>query len=199
MKAVMPQVPQHLLDQRARSGADRWDEMWEGVLHMPPVPNREHQDVAKDLMIWLETHWAGPLGNRVHGPINLASPGGWPHDYRIPDLVLLTPDRFEIDHNEYFEGAPTVVIGIRSPGDETIEKMPFYAKLGVPETWIIDRDTRVPELYVLRESQYQRRPPGDGGWLESAVTGIRVRAEPEDKLAIQLGGDEATREVLPKS
>ena len=198
MKAVMPQVPQHILDQRARTGADRWDEMWEGVLHMPPVPNREHQDVAKDLMIWLETHWARRLGNRVHGPINLASPGGWPNDYRIPDLVLLTPDRFDIDRNEYFEGAPTVVIEVRSPGDETMDKMPFYAKLGVPEMWIIDRDTRAPDLYVLREGQYQQQSPGADGWLQSAATGIRLRAESGSRLTIQLGGDERTRQLLPE-
>ena len=95
MKAVFPEVPQHVLDHRSRTGADMWDEMWEGVLHMPPVPNREHQDLALTLAFWLRTHWAVPRGNRVHGPINVASPGGWPNDYRIPDLVLLTPERFE--------------------------------------------------------------------------------------------------------
>jgi Uma2 family endonuclease len=174
-----------------------WDEMWEGVLHMPPVPNREHQDLALTLAFWLRTHWAVPRGNRVHGPINLASPGGWPNDYRIPDLVLLTPDRFEIDHNEYFEGAPTVVIEIRSPGDETIEKMPFYARLGVPEMWIIDRDTKVPEIYALREGKYDRQPPDADGWLDSAATGIRLRAEPAGKLTIQLGQDDRTRQGLP--
>jgi len=199
MKAVMSEVPQHILDQRARTGADRWDEMWEGVLHMPPMPNREHQDVARDLMIWLETKWARPLGNRVHGPINLASPGGWPNNYRIPDLVLLIPDRFGIDRNEYFEGPPTVVIEIRSPGDETIEKMPFYARLGVPELWIVDRDTKAPELYVLEKGEYQEQSPGTDGWLESAATGIRLRAEPDEKLAIQLGENPQTRQVLPES
>ena len=199
MKAVMPQVPQQILDQRARTGAERWDEMWEGVLHMPPVPNREHQDLALDLAFWLRAYWANPLGNRVHGPINLASPGGWPNDYRIPDLVLLTSDRFDIDRNEYFEGAPTVVIEIRSPGDETMEKMPFYAKLGVPEMWVIDRDTRAPELYVLHEEQYRQQSPGGDGWLQSVATGIRLRAEPDDKLAIQLGAEQGTRRVLPES
>jgi Uma2 family endonuclease len=198
MKGVMPEVPQHVLDHRARTGANRWDEMWEGVLHMPPVPNREHQDVAKALIIWIQTHWAAPLGNRVHGPINLASPGGWPSDYRIPDLVLLTPDRFGIDHNEYFEGFPTVVVEIRSPGDETMDKMPFYARLGVPELWIIDRDTRRAELYVLRESQYNERSPGPDGWLHSAATGIRLRTEPASRLAIQLGDDASTRQLLPE-
>lgn len=197
MKAVMSEVPQQILDQRSRTGANRWDEMWEGVLHMPPMPNREHQDLAKALMIWLETRWALPLGNRVHGPINLASPGGWPNAYRIPDLVLLTPDRFGIDRNEYFEGPPSVVIEIRSPGDETVEKMPFYANLGCPELWIIDRDTKAPELHVLQEGRYQRQSPGTDGWLVSGATGIRLRAEPGNKLAIQLGDDPGTKQVLP--
>ena len=197
MKGVFPEVPQHILDQRARTGLDRWDEMWERVLHMPPTPNREHQDLTALLAIWIEVHWAKPRGNRVHMQINVSSPGGWPNDYRIADLVLLTPDRFQIDHNEYFEGAPTAVIEIRSPGDETMEKMPFYANLGVPELWIIDRDTKAPQLHVLREGRYQQLPPDQAGWLRSAATGIRLHPEPGTKLAIQLGDDQSTRQLLP--
>ena len=53
MKAVIADVPQHLLDSRARNGADQWDEMWEGVLHMPPAPNREHQGLEWELETWL--------------------------------------------------------------------------------------------------------------------------------------------------
>jgi Uma2 family endonuclease len=60
----------------------------------------------------------------------VAPPGGWPDNHRIPDLVLLTPARFAIDRNEYFEGAPDVVVEIRSPGDESYEKRDFYAALG---------------------------------------------------------------------
>ena len=40
MKAVISEIPQHLLDERAAAGLDRWDEMWEGILHIPPMPNR---------------------------------------------------------------------------------------------------------------------------------------------------------------
>jgi Uma2 family endonuclease len=197
MKAVMPNVPQHILQQRARTGADRWDEVWEGVLHMPPAPSLEHQDLTAGLVGWLRTHWATAQGNRVHMEVNLAPPGGWPNDYRIPDLLLLTPESFGIDRNEYFEGAPTVVIEIRSPGDETIEKMPFSAQLGVPEVWIVDRDTKAPELYLLRERQYRRQPPGADGWLPSAATGIRLRGEPGNRLSIQIADDDRTRQLLP--
>ena len=198
MKGVMSAVPQYVLEWRARTGAEMWDEMWEGVLHMPPVPNRTHQDMQGELYSWLLLHWAHPRGNKVHPPINLASVGGWPHDYRIPDLVLLTPDRFGIDHNEYFEGPPTVVVEIRSPGDETKEKMPFYAALGVPEVWVIDRDTKAPELYVLRGSQYQQQAPDEDGWVQSSATGVRLRGEPNGKLALQLADDPSTKRLLPE-
>jgi Uma2 family endonuclease len=198
MKACLCEVPPHLTEWRKRTGADMWDEMWEGVLHMPPVPNREHQDFQWALETWLRTFWARPGGNRVHHEINLASVGGWPNNYRIPDLLLLTPDRFAIDKNEYFEGPPAVVVEIRSPDDESYEKLSFYAKLGVPEAWIIDRDTRAPEIYVLVAGDYQKQSPGADGWIRSAATAIQLRGESGRKLAIQLAGNQTTRRLLPE-
>jgi hypothetical protein len=41
----MARVPSDLLAWRKTTGADRFDEMWEGVLHMVAAPNREHQDL----------------------------------------------------------------------------------------------------------------------------------------------------------
>src|SRR5208283_3482528 len=128
MQAFMPTLLPDVAALRKQTGADRWDEVWEGVLHMPPMPNRHHQDLEFELQAFLRLHWAKPRGARVHQGINLAAPGGWPNkNYRVPDLLLLTPDRFFIDHNEYFEGAPNGVIEIHSPGDEAYDKLPFYA------------------------------------------------------------------------
>jgi Uma2 family endonuclease len=198
MKAVMPDVPAHILQWRKTTGAYYWDEMWEGVLHMTPVPNRRHQDFQRALLGWLHSFWAQPRGCKVYPPINIASPGGWPNNYRIPDLVLLTPDRFHIDHDEYFEGAPTVVVEIHSRGDESYEKLAFYAHLGVPEVWIIDRDTKVPQLFVLSGEAYQDQSAGPDGWLASAATGVLFRAAPDDKLAIRLADQPETPRLLPE-
>ena len=120
MRAVMPEVPPDILAWRKRTGADRWDEMWEGVLHMALLPNREHQDLEWAMEHYVRRHWAQPRRAKVYHNINLAAPGGWPNNYRIPDLLLLTLERFAIDRNEYFEGAPAVVVEIRSPGDESV-------------------------------------------------------------------------------
>jgi Uma2 family endonuclease len=198
MKAVMPEVPQHVLQWRKRTGADQWDEMWEGVLHMPPAPNREQPELEGDVEAWLRVNWSRPRGNKVYHQINLASEGGWTTNYRIPDLVLLTPDRFHIDHNEYFEGAPTVVVEIHSAGDEAYDKMPFYAKLGVPEVWIIDRDTRVPEVFLLEGDRYERQAPDAEGWIPSVATGIQLRAHAAERLALQITGDPGTLGIVPE-
>lgn len=199
MKAVMPCVPPEILAWRKRTGADRWDEMWEGVLHMVPMPNREHQDLEGAMETYLRLHWARPRRSKVYHNINLASPGGWPNDYRIPDLVLLSPERFDIDYNEYFEGAPDVIIEIRSPDDETYEKLGFYAALGVPEVWIVDRDSKQPEMYILAGDHYAKKAADREGWLRSEQTGIELRAGKSGKLTMRLEGDEATCEELPEN
>jgi Uma2 family endonuclease len=198
MRAVMPVLLPDLADQRRRSGADRWDEMWDGVLHMPPMPNRFHQDLEWALETYLRQVWAPTSRWRVTHQINLASPGGWPNDYRIPDLVMLSPARFAIDKNEYFEGAPDVVIEIRSPDDETYEKFDFYAKLGVPEVWVIDRDTRAPEVYLLRGKRYRKQRSAQGGWIRSPATGIELSLSASGKLAVRIKGDQSSNRELPE-
>lgn len=198
MKAVMPEIPPHILEWRKRTGIDIWDEMWEGVLHIPPSPNLYHQDFQWELENWLRMFWARPLSNKVYHEINVASVGGRPHNYRIPDLVLLTPDCFDINRIEYFEGAPAVVVEIHSPGDETFEKLPFYAQLGVPEVWVIDRDTKELTLYHLNSGEYEEQPPHSAGWRHSVATGIRFHPESANKIALQMGEDQSTRRVLPE-
>jgi Uma2 family endonuclease len=198
MKAFLAEVPEMLLQWRTRSGADKWDEMWEGVLHMPPMPNREHQNFEFELEAWLREHWARPRGNKVYHAINLSGRTDWTQDYRIPDLVLLTAARLDIDRNEYFQGPPEVVVEIHSPGDEAYEKLPFYAQLGVPEVWILDRDAKTPEVHVLEAGEYRPRASDATGWTLSPATGIEMRAESGAKLAIRLAGQPETLALVPE-
>ena len=79
--------------------------------------------------------------------------------------------RPEVRTRRGVEGAPEVVIEILSPEDETYEKLPFYERMRTREVWIIDPETRKPELYVLRRERLRRvsTPP-----LRSAVLGITL-------------------------
>jgi len=119
MKLVASVIPPGLLEWRRRIGADGHDEMWEGVLHMKPVPSGKHQDLVIELVTWLRAQWARPRGGKAFNERNVAAPAAWPNDYRVPDVVLLTPDRYELDQDTHIAGDPTVVVEIRSPDDES--------------------------------------------------------------------------------
>ncbi len=187
MKGVMTEVPPHLLAWRRRTGAAAFDEMWEGVLHMTPSPSRTHQSLVLEMAMWLNRYWAEPNDCRVYHQLNVAERGAWPDNYRIPDLVLLTPERFAIDRDLYLDGGPDVVVEVRSPDDETYEKLAFYAQIGVREAWVVDRDTKRPEMYELRDGELRAVAADGEGWLSSRATGVQLRVSPEGKLRLRAG------------
>ena len=179
MRAVVAEFPPHWLAERKRSGAHRFDEFWDGVLHIPPHRTTRYADFVLDLARFLEAGWATPAGALVLHGVNVTTPAdaaNWLHNFRIADVVLLDRDRLHLDRNEYVIGPPLVTAMVRSPGDETYEKFPFYADLGVPEVWVFDRDTRAPELYALAAGPTYRRIDADAdGWHLSPATGVAFR------------------------
>ena len=166
---------------------------------MPPMANWNHQDLEWGMETFLRLRWAKPNHAKVRHQVNVAPPGGWPdRNYRIPDLILVTAGNFDLNRGEYFEGAPDVAIEIYSPGDESYDKLDFYAELGVPAVWIIHRDTKEPEIFVLKRGRYRKIQPQANGWLRSLATGIELKKGKPGKLAMQLAGDDSTREDLPE-
>lgn len=199
MKLYAAEAPPGLLEERHRLGHDRYDEMWEGVVHMNAVPHRDHQVLGSQLFVWLYLRWRRAPQCEVYPERNIALPSGWPNDYRIPDLVLTTDERAEYDRGTYIEGPPLVCIEIHSPHDEAYEKLEFYARLGVPEIWIIGRDSKQIELYALDSANrtFELVEPNADGWLVSNATGILLKTVGE-RLAIQLANDPTTRADLPQ-
>jgi Uma2 family endonuclease len=199
MRIYAAEAPPGFLEERRRHGHDRYDEMWEGVLHMNAVPHGDHQILALQLGAWLLANWRRRGQTEVFPDRNVASPGGWTNNYRIPDLVLMTADRRGFDKGSHIEGPPLVCIEIHSPQDEAYDKLDFYAELGVPEVWIIDRDTKAVEVHVLDAGKgtYEMSPPGDDGWIASQATGVELMGTPEEKLATRLTGKPQSRADLP--
>lgn len=197
MRAVMWTVPPDIAAWRKRTGADQWDERWDGVLQLMPAPTPEHQDLEGSLEAYLRWHWARSGGGKVLHQINLSLPEEWPDNYRIPDLLLMTPDRFAIVRDTHYEGAPSAVVEIHSPDVDTYEKLPFYEELGVPETWIIHRDSKEVEIYLLRKGRY-RKKRAVSGWVRSPLTGLELRPDGTGKLLIRRQGDPSTEARLPE-
>jgi len=202
MRAVITQMPRHWIEERKNSEAAQWDEMWNGVLHMPPMPNGMHQDFVGDLRDYLKRNWAKQRGGLVRADANLTTPedeASWTLNYRVPDLVLVDAARRHIDRNTYLAGAPLVVVEIASPGDETYDKFPFYAGLGVPEIWVIHRDSRTPEIHLLgSEGKYTPATAGASGWLHSPATGVEFRQTQNGKVWARIDGNESTATELPE-
>jgi Uma2 family endonuclease len=198
MRAIIAEMPTRWLEERWNSEAGQWDEVWDGVLHMPPAPNIMHQRLEGQLYAYLLAYWGRPRRWRVYYQINLTHPDtpDWTKNYRIPDLVLLDPPRFGIERGSHMAGAPLAVVEIRSPGDETDDKFPFYAALGVPEVWAVHRDGSRPEVWTLTGDVYQLVSADADGWLIGPATGVRLQ-HAGGKLRVQVGDDSATLADLP--
>lgn len=198
-RAVMWQIPPEIEAWRKRTGADRHDEVWDGVIHMSPSPTGKHQGLGGEIHAWILRSWQARRQGRVFYERNVARPGlpDWREDYRSPDLVLVKPERFGRDVDTHFEGGPDIVVEIYTPGDESYDKLAFYFEIDVEEVWVVHRDTKVPELFVRREKGFEPARPDADGWLASAATGIAMRSVPGDRLALRRLDDHATEAVVP--
>jgi Uma2 family endonuclease len=197
MKAVIVRVSEEELARRRRLGLDRWDEMWEGVLHMPPAPNYEHQRILDRLIAWLGPLLESSGRGILRSGINVFHETAAVENYRIPDLTFVAQGReFVIAVDGIRGGPPDAVIEIRSHEDETYEKLPFFAALGVPEVIVIDRDTKRPEIFRLAGSQYVALQPDQYGWLGSTTLDIRLAHDSRPALVLEDRRSSSTRHEI---
>lgn len=140
---------QELLVRRSQTGADRYDEVWEGVYVMAPLANNEHQRIATALArVFMEV-----AGENAHvlARANVSARGAdWAHDYRCPDVVVVLPGGSARDAGTHWQGGPDVIVEVVSPNDRSREKLAFYGGLGVREVLIVERDPKALEVHVLR-------------------------------------------------
>jgi Uma2 family endonuclease len=181
MRAVLLEVPEEMLADRRRRGADVRDEMWEGVLHMVPQPGTLHMGFSRDLLFAL-----GPLikqrGLEVFYETSLF---GRQDDYRIPDLTVVAPAHVS---KRGIEGKAALVIEILSPGDESRDKLPWYARMGVEEAWLVEPHSRAVELYRRWGDALRPVEPTEGV-LRSTALGVELRVVPGPGPRLELAWD----------
>lgn len=155
-----------------------------GELRLSPRPAKPHAAAATALGEEL-----GPPFKRGRG-----GPGGWilldepelhlGEDILVPDLAGWRRERMPVLTNDapHFDMAPDWVCEVLSRSTakmDRAEKLPIYAREGVPHAWLVDPIDRT--LEVLRLEQ--------GRWSIVAVhrDDERVRAEPFDAIELDLG------------
>lgn len=185
-----PQLERQLIAERRASGADRFDEVWEGVYVRAPFPNDEHQELAVGISSVLQVllGW-GELG-AVRAGVNVSDREiGWTKNYRCPDVAAFLPTGTARNCGTHWCGGPDFAVEILSPDDQAREKLPFYGLIGTRELLLIDRQDWALELYHLQGSSLllTARTTVDAEPLASQVLPISFRLtphEPRPKLQI---------------
>lgn len=150
-------------------------ELIDGEIVVSPTPRHRHQNIIGNLHLML----AGliPSGKIVLSPM----------DVYLSDTDVVQPDVFwvsgpgskcQLGADDYWHGAPDLVIEVLSPGtalrDKTV-KFDLYEKHGVREYWLVDPDALYIEVWRLHENKYMRVGVfGPEDRFESAVLELEV-------------------------
>ena len=191
-----PGFEHDLKRQRAASGADRFDEVWDGVYVMSPLGDIEHQFLATRLAGILESVIGWPGLGLVLAGVNVSDRHhGWKRNYRIPDVAVYLNTTTARHHGTHWQGGPDFAVEITSHGDITRQKLPFYAAVGTRELLLLDRDTWTLELHRLQNGQLtlaSSSTADDGQLLTSAVIPFTFRltpGQPRPTLEVKTHGE----------
>jgi len=143
-----PAITDRLKAERQLCGGDRFDEVWEDVYMMAPLPDDEHQDIQAKLTAVFQTAVGWTQFAQVRAGANVSDrEAGWEHNYRCPDVAVFLEDTKARNLGTHWVGGPDFAVEIISPYDRTREKLPFYSKLGLRELLVIDRRPWSIELF----------------------------------------------------
>ena len=152
-----PWLEERLKVEREESGADRYDEVWEGIYMMTPMPNIEHQNIVIRLASILQDVVGWSALGEVFSGVNLSDRvSDWEHDYRVPDVAVFLREGSAENCGTHWRGAADFLVEITSPDDRTREKMHFYERLGVRELLLVDRQPWTLELYRLAQDRLEK-------------------------------------------
>ncbi len=149
-----PKLEEKLIAERQAAGADKFDEVWDGVYVMSPLANDEHQYLVKELttVLTFAVDWA-KLGQTRPG-VNISDrKDDWTKNYRCPDVTVFLNETKAENCDAFWFGGPDFGIEIVSSGDRIVEKLSFYAAVGARELLVIDRDPWVLTLSRLAKGE----------------------------------------------
>jgi Uma2 family endonuclease len=151
-----PPVPRVLLtaaDYRDLPAGPPYFQLIEGNLFMTPSADYEHQTIAGNIFanLWsfLRKH---PLGLVQISPSDVELDRVNVHQ---PDVYFISTARRHLIHKQGPKGAPNLVVEVLSKGTEKLDrgaKRVVYARSGVEELWLVDREKREVAVYRFADS-----------------------------------------------
>jgi len=150
---------------------------------MVPPPSDPHQAFGTHLLIAL-----GPIATAAG--LEPRYEGGYfraVDDYRQPDLLFARREHFT---HRGLEGPADLVVEILWPGDESRDKLGFYAAMSVSEVLLVDPVTREFELLCLADDgNYAPVAPDDAGAVPCRTLGVGFSVAAGPKFRVVSAGD----------
>ena len=177
------ELAEQLREERAASGLDRWDEVWEGTYVVTPLPNIEHQEIATGLCAAFATVLDRRQSAVMAGTNVSDREQGWKSNYRCPDAAVYLAGNPAKNCHTHWCGGPDFAVEIVSEDDRSREKIPFYASVGTRELLIVDRYPWALELFRLESGALQSVGVStleNGQSLSSEVLPFAFRLTAED-------------------
>lgn len=158
---------------------NRFMELSEGRLIMPPHPTFRHQMIVQKLFLKFNNFVeANHLGMVCLAPLPVRL---WPGKIREPDILFIAKEHYNRIKEEFCE-VPDLVVEVTSPGTKQTdrrEKKKEYAQAGVKEFWLVDSEKGIIEVYVLKNKGYQLagRYGADNVATSSFLSGLAIKVE----------------------
>lgn len=145
-----PQLEQQLIEERRRTGADKYDEVWEGVYMVAPLASNAHQRVVGKLYAVLETVIGQAGQGEVFPGVNVSDRvQDWATNFRCPDVAVFLKGTGAQNHDAFWFGGPDLVVEVVSPHDRSREKLTFYATVRTRELLLVEHGPYQLQLYRL--------------------------------------------------
>lgn len=183
MRAVLLGVDESFLRAGEQTGQHKLDERWEGEWHLVNPPRSWHTFFNSELfrVLAVLAQQRGLLSScEATGLFGAAD------DWRIPDQLYCRPDHI----TDSGVTSAELVVEVRSPGDESYDKLDFYAARGVAEVLIVHEDRRA-ELYRRRADGTMTQVEQEDRSARSDTLGCTFTTAAGPKLRIMWDGGTA--------
>ncbi len=141
-------------DYFALPDTNRYIELSEGELIMPPHPTDTHQatvgQMYRHLWDFVEQH---NLGTVRFAPLPVRL---WLGKIREPDILFVSHEHADRIGEQYY-GPPDLLMEVLSASTQCtdrLEKLAEYAQAGIAEYWIVDPEAQTIEVFYLRQDAY---------------------------------------------
>ena len=148
-------------------------EIIDGVIYlMSPGPGSAHQSVSIEIARQLSTFLLDKPCKVFAAPFDVCLNAAGDNDKTVvqPDIIVVC-DRNKIERKRC-NGAPDMVVEILSPSStsrDMLIKYKRYQSAGVREYWIVNPDSKIVHVCVLKDNEYELTDHLDGGDIPVSV------------------------------